>query len=85
MGINSSVKCNYNNIFKTNNFLVYTYPSNINDTLDFKYNYWQYQNDLEIENKIMDRRDRIGQTSEGPLVDYSDYEVNYINWMNNIH
>ncbi|MCD4693255.1 MAG: hypothetical protein K8R79_10095, partial [Calditrichales bacterium] len=66
---------NYNNFLDEGSYIIKTSSSTSSDTLNFKENYWGTISELEIQEKILDRMDRLGQNHEGPTIDFSDFLV----------
>ena len=82
LGIVGLITANNNNFLKVKNYFVWTNKRNKHDTLNFKQNFWNNANEIEISMKIYDKNDRLGQPFEGPVVDIENYRLEKICWVN---
>ncbi|KAA3617042.1 MAG: hypothetical protein D8M58_04400 [Calditrichaeota bacterium] len=75
-------KCitNNNNFYTIAGNYVVTDGISYVDTLDFKNNYWSTIDGGILEQKIIDKNDRIGSFNEGPIVNYTEFSANPIVW-----
>ncbi len=73
-------QANYNNFINEFTYIVKTSASINIDTLDFRYNYWNYLTPLEIDQKIYDKNDMTGIPNNGCIIDYRDFKINYFIW-----
>lgn len=80
VGATASCVSGENNYIDETDFIVKTSAYALGDTLNFQNNYWSYTNQIDISDKILDKNDRLGQQPEGPLVDFTNFAMNYINW-----
>jgi hypothetical protein len=69
-----------NNFLKEQDYAVWVAEINSVDTLNFKDNYWGYTDPVQIGEKIFDKLDQPNATNPVPIVDFSGYKFNYINW-----
>jgi len=71
---------NNNNFWHADEYIVKTSGITYLDSLNFKYNYWNYFTDFEINQKILDKSDRIGEHDEGPFINFSGFRTEAVKW-----
>jgi len=80
IGIETFCIANNNNFLNEKKFIINTAPSIKHDTLNFQRNYWGTIDSIKIANKIIDQMDRQNQERKGVMIDFSNYNLNYIYW-----
>ncbi|GAB4335115.1 MAG: hypothetical protein Kow0037_14530 [Calditrichia bacterium] len=82
IGVYANVNGEFNNFLKEKELIIFTSPYVNFDTLYFNNNFWGYLELNDIEEKIIDKKDRIGQEHQGPIINLENYSLNFINWDN---
>ena len=84
VGISAFCITNNNNFLNEQQFIVIAENSVLFDSLNFMQNYWSYFQPDEIESKIDDFKDHPVTPYIGPIIDYSEYSYQYINWISSM-